>query len=54
VHRRREAIRAELLAEAAGGMVLGDHEDNLGAALVAELSVRAAFGRWAEQPDGGR
>jgi hypothetical protein len=39
-HRRREAIREQLLAEANGGVVLGDHEEGgLGAAVTAELTL---------------
>jgi transcriptional regulator with XRE-family HTH domain len=40
-HRRREAVRAELLEEADGGVVLGDHDETLGGAIAAALAFGA-------------
>lgn len=37
-HRRREAVRAELVGEAGDGVVLGDHDETLGGAFLAELA----------------
>jgi hypothetical protein len=51
--RRREAVREQLLAEADGGVVLGDHDETLGGALVAELS-RMFDSTPATQPDEAR
>jgi DNA-binding XRE family transcriptional regulator len=52
-HRRREAVREQLLAEADVGVVLGDHDETLGGALVAELS-RMFDSTPATQPDEAR
>jgi DNA-binding XRE family transcriptional regulator len=53
-HRRREAVREELRAEAGGGQVLEDHDTGWGAAILAELSSAAIRQGPAGQPDHSR